>query len=240
MSRASAPAAQTSEKDAAPQPSTASAQEGAASQARTAPGAPAAPAGAYVVGSSWLHRAPAGPKLFALMGCSLALLAVRDAAGVTAAALAVAGLYALAGLGWRAAWGQVRPLRVFLPVVFALQWWLMDLPSAAVLSTRLLVLVALAGLVTCTTRISDLLAAIEHGLTPLGRVGVDVERVALVLALALRSVPVIADLAGRVRDAQRARGRERDVRAFAVPLVVGAMRQADALGEALRARGFDD
>ncbi|TGJ94898.1 energy-coupling factor transporter transmembrane protein EcfT, partial [Actinotalea fermentans ATCC 43279 = JCM 9966 = DSM 3133] len=36
------------------------------------------------------------------------------------------------------------------------------------------------------------------------------------------------------------RGHERDVRAFAVPLVVGAMRQADALGEALRARGFDD
>lgn len=197
-------------------------------------------AGAYVVGHSPLHRAPAGPKLAALMGCSLALLLVRDAVGVGLAALAVAGLYAVAGLGWRAAWGQVRPLRLFLPVVFALQWWLMDLTSAAVLSTRLLVLVALAGLVTCTTRASDLLAAIERGLSPLERVGVDVERIALVLALALRSVPVIADLAGRVRDAQRARGHERDVRAFAVPLVVGAMRQADALGEALRARGFDD
>lgn len=197
-------------------------------------------AGAYVVGRSPLHRAPAGPKLAALMGCSLALLLVRDAVGVGLAALAVAGLYAVAGLGWRAAWGQVRPLRLFLPVVLALQWWLMDLTSAAVLSTRLLVLVALAGLVTCTTRASDLLAAIERGLWPLERVGVDVERIALVLALALRSVPVIADLAGRVRDAQRARGHERDVRAFAVPLVVGAMRQADALGEALRARGFDD
>jgi biotin transport system permease protein len=197
-------------------------------------------AGAYVVGSSVLHRAPAGPKLIALMLCSLALLLVRDALGVGLAGLVVAGLYALAGLGWRAAWGQVRPLRLFLPVVFALQWWLMDLASAAVLSTRLLVLVALAGLVTCTTRVADLLAAIERGLAPLGRAGVDVERVAIVLALTLRSVPVVADLAGRVRDAQRARGRERDARAFAVPLVVGALRQADALGEALRARGFDD
>ncbi|MBE7701404.1 energy-coupling factor transporter transmembrane protein EcfT [Oerskovia sp. Sa1BUA8] len=197
-------------------------------------------AGAYVVGRSLLHRAPAGPKLAALMLCSLALLLVRSPAGVGTATLVVTGLYALAGLGPRAAWGQVRPLRMFLPVVFALQWWLMDLTSAAVLSTRLVVLVALAGLVTCTTRVSDLLAAIERGLSPLARVGVDVERIALVLALALRSVPVIADLAGRVRDAQRARGRERDVRAFAVPLVVGSMRQADALGEALRARGFDD
>ncbi|MBD7997466.1 energy-coupling factor transporter transmembrane protein EcfT [Oerskovia sp. Sa2CUA8] len=208
--------------------------------AGTSAGTATGTAGAYVVGRSPLHRAPAGPKLAALMACSLALLLVRDAVGVGLAALAVAGLYAVAGLGWRAAWGQVRPLRLFLPVVFALQWWLMDLTSAAVLSTRLLVLVALAGLVTCTTRASDLLAAIERGLSPLARVGVDVGRIALVLALALRSVPVIADLAGRVRDAQRARGHERDVRAFAVPLVVGAMRQADALGEALRARGFDD
>lgn len=211
-----------------------------AARPSTAAGTATGTAGAYVVGRSPLHRAPAGPKLAALMACSLALLLVRDAVGVGLAALAVAGLYAVAGLGWRAAWGQVRPLRLFLPVVFALQWWLMDLTSAAVLSTRLLVLVALAGLVTCTTRASDLLAAIERGLSPLERVGVDVERIALVLALALRSVPVIADLAGRVRDAQRARGHERDVRAFAVPLVVGAMRQADALGEALRARGFDD
>ncbi|WP_082618251.1 energy-coupling factor transporter transmembrane protein EcfT [Oerskovia sp. Root22] len=206
----------------------------------TARGATGHAAGAYVVGRSLLHRAPAGPKLAALMLCSLALLLVRSPLGVGLAALAVAGLYALSGVGRRAAWGQVRPLRVFVPVLFALQWWLMDLTSAAVLSARLVVLVALAGLVTCTTRVGDLLGAIERGLAPLGPVGVDVERIALVLALALRSVPVIADLAGRVRDAQRARGHERDVRAFAVPLVVGAMRQADALGEALRARGFDD
>jgi biotin transport system permease protein len=33
---------------------------------------------------------------------------------------------------------------------------------------------------------------------------------------------------------------ERSVRAFAVPLVVGALRYADALGEALSARGLDD
>ncbi len=56
----------------------------------------------------------------------------------------------------------------------------------------------------------------------------------------MRSVPVVAALAQRVRDASRARGREHDVRAFAVPLVVGALRQADALGDALRARGLDD
>ncbi|HEX2361852.1 MAG TPA: energy-coupling factor transporter transmembrane component T, partial [Jiangellaceae bacterium] len=65
-------------------------------------------------------------------------------------------------------------------------------------------------------------------------------RVALVLALAIRAVPVVAGLASEVRDAQRARGIAADPRSFAVPFVVRSLRHADALGEALAARGLDD
>ena len=70
--------------------------------------------------------------------------------------------------------------------------------------------------------------------------GVDAERVALVLALAVRAVPVVTGLAAEVRDAQRARGLGASPRAYAVPLVVRSLRHADALGEALVARGLDD
>ena len=85
-----------------------------------------------------------------------------------------------------------------------------------------------------------MMTALERGLSPLRRVGVDPFRLSLLLSLTIRSVPVIADLAARVREAQRARGVEWSMRAFAVPLVVGALRHADALGEALSARGLDD
>ncbi|PRZ07606.1 biotin transport system permease protein [Isoptericola sp. CG 20/1183] len=187
-----------------------------------------------------LHRLGAGTKLIGLAACSLALLAVRSPAAAGAAVAGVLALYAVAGLGPRALWSQVRPLRWFVPCVVAVQWATLGPLAAAVLTTRLVALVALAGLVTLTTPTSHLLAALEGALGPLGRVGVDAERAALVLALAVRSVPVLADLAGTVRDARRARGREHDVRAFAVPLVVGSLRRADALGEALRARGLDD
>ncbi|MFV2144394.1 MULTISPECIES: energy-coupling factor transporter transmembrane component T family protein [Isoptericola] len=187
-----------------------------------------------------VHRLGAGTKLAALCVCSLALLAVRSPVGAGAAVVGVLGLYALARLGPRAVWSQVRPLRWFVPCVVAVQWATLGPLAACVLTTRLVALVALAGLVTATTPTSLLLAALERALGPLRRVGLDAERAALVLALAVRSVPVLTALAGTVRDAQRARGREHDVRAFAVPLVVGALRQADALGEALRARGLDD
>jgi biotin transport system permease protein len=53
-------------------------------------------------------------------------------------------------------------------------------------------------------------------------------------------VPVVAALAVEVRDAQRARGLTTSLRAFAVPLIIRALRHADALGEALVARGVDD
>ena len=62
----------------------------------------------------------------------------------------------------------------------------------------------------------------------------------LVLALAVRSVPVLVGLAADVRQARAARGAERSVRAFAVPFVIRALRHADRLGEALAARGVDD
>jgi len=77
-------------------------------------------------------------------------------------------------------------------------------------------------------------------LRPLRRAGVDPERVALVLALAVRTVPVLVGIGGEVQQARAARGAERSVRAFAVPFVIRSLRHADRLGEALEARGVDD
>nr|WP_194720328.1 CbiQ family ECF transporter T component [Cellulosimicrobium arenosum] len=187
-----------------------------------------------------MHRASAGAKLLGLLVASAALLAFSGPVAVGVSVLVVAALYAAAGVGPGVAWEQVRPLRVVAPVLVVVQWLTLGPSAAVVLSTRLVALVALAGLVLVTTRTTAVLAAIERGLGPLRHVGVDVGRLALLLALAVRSVPVVTALSARVRDACRARGREHDVRAYAVPLVVGALRQADALGDALRARGFDD
>ena len=66
-------------------------------------------------------------------------------------------------------------------------------------------LVLLAALVTMTTRTTDMVDAVVGLCRPLRRVGVDPERVGLMLALGIRSVPVVVGLAEEVRDAQRAR-----------------------------------
>ncbi len=196
--------------------------------------------GAYVAGTSPVHRAPAGLKLVLLAAGCTALVFARSLPLVGAAAVGVVALYALAQVGWRAAWGQLRPLRWLVVVLLVVQVLIADVPTAVALTARLVLAVALAALVTLTTRTTDLMAALERALSPLRRFGVDPARVSLLMSLALRSVPVVAGIAGRIREARWARGRERSVRAFAVPLVVGVLRHADAMGEALQARGLDD
>jgi biotin transport system permease protein len=75
---------------------------------------------------------------------------------------------------------------------------------------------------------------------PLRRFGVDPDRVGLVIALGIRSVPVVVGIAQEVRDAQRARGVRFAPQAYGVALVVRSLRHATALGDALLARGLDD
>jgi biotin transport system permease protein len=100
--------------------------------------------------------------------------------------------------------------------------------------------VAAAAVVTLTTQTQDLLDAVVAAVRPFARLGLNPDRVALTLALAVRSVPVVAQLARDVQEARMARGAGRSVRAFAVPLVIRTVRHADRLGEALAARGVDD
>jgi biotin transport system permease protein len=196
--------------------------------------------GFYVPGSSVVHRTRAGVKL-GLLTVFLAVLGLwRSPAVVGAGFAVVAVVAALSGVGLRRVLAQVRPALFVVVVVAAAQVWLADVRTAAVVAGSLLLAVAAAGLVTLTTRTEDLLDAVVRVLQPLRRVGVDPDRVGLVLALTIRTVPVLVGLAEEVRDARRARGAERSVRAFAVPLVIRAVRHADRLGEALAARGVDD
>jgi biotin transport system permease protein len=196
--------------------------------------------GIYVPGDSPLHRLPAGAKLLGLALLCTTLLLLRSPLWLGGSTVLVVLLYAVSGVGAAAAWAQVKPLRWFAAALFVMQFVLVDLHGAVSSTLRVVLAVALAGLVTLTTRFTDMMACFERCLAPLRLLGVDPFRVSLVLSLAVRSVPVISALAVRVREAQQARGLSWSVRAFAVPLVVSVLRHADAMGEAMSARGLDD
>lgn len=196
--------------------------------------------GLYVPGSSVLHRVPAGAKLLTLVVLGVGSLLLDRPWQVGAALMAVLLGYAAAGLPARAVLGQLRPLVWLLGFTAVFHVLVNGWERAAVVVGVLTALVLLASLVTLTTRTTDLVDAVVAGCRPLRRVGIDPDRVGLVIALGIRCVPVVIGLAEEVRDAQRARGLGASPRAFAVPLLVRSLRHADALGEALTARGLDD
>lgn len=196
--------------------------------------------GTFVPGASWLHRAPAGAKLLALAAVAVATVFLREP-WQTAILLAVAvGLYPLAGLPRRVLLAQLRPLRWVLALLLVFQLVVTGWQAAVVVTGTMLALVLLAGLVSCTTRTTALVDVVQSASRPLRPLGVDPERVGLMLALGIRSVPVVIGLAGEVREAQLARGLGSSPTAYAVPLVVRSLRHADRLGEALAARGLED
>jgi biotin transport system permease protein len=197
-------------------------------------------AGIYWPGQSPLHRCPAGVKLAALALGSLGLVVRRGFLALGIAAAVVLFGYALARIPVRIAWAQLRPLRWVVVVLGVAQLVLSGWRLAVAVVGALVVLVAAAALLTLTTRVSALIDTFVRLARPLRPLGVDPERLGLMAALTVRTVPVIAQIRDQAAEARRARGLERSPRALLVPLVVRTVRHADHLGEALAARGVDD
>lgn len=195
----------------------------------------------YQPGDSLLHRLPAGWKI--LLVCVLILAAtllIREPWHVLPALAATVALYAAGRIRPRAAWDQVRPVLPMLVAILVLQWIVADRDSALRVTGSLLVAVAVAGLVALTTRVSDMLDAVTRAAGPLRHVGVSPDRVALVLVLTIRAIPLLARQLRQVTEARKARGLGMSIRALVVPTVLGALTTADQLGDALAARGVDD
>lgn len=200
--------------------------------------------GLYHPGTSVLHRLPAGAKLILLLAAAVATHWLDQPWRVGLALLLTLLLYGAARIRASLLVAQVRPLWLLAVVLGAFQWWVDGWRTAVDVVGVLAVLVLLAALVTLTTRTTAMVDTVVRVCGPLdrlpGRLHVDPERIGLLLALGIRSVPVVVGLARQVREAQLARGLGTSPTAFAVPLVVRSLRHADALGEALAARGVDD
>ncbi len=191
----------------------------------------------YRPGDGPWHRMPAGRKTVLLLVLVLAvsLLPPVWPTAVAASALCVA-CYATPGVGVRELGRQIWALRWLVLVAFGIPCLFLGVEAAAVGMVRIVAAVALAGLLSLTTPVAVLLDVVERALRPLHRVGVDAARTALLLVVALGTVPTLARLAREVRSAQHARG-ARGIRVFVVPFLVLALRHADDLGDALTARG---
>ena len=226
----------------------------------------ASPVGHYLPAASPVHRLDARVKVVCLTCLLVSTFAVGSPLQLALAAALVGALVAATRLPVRPVLATVRPIVPFALVIAVFNLFAMrggdallelgplavtthGLWAAALYALRLLIAVTVGAVLLLTTTPTALTDAFESLLSPLARLGVPAHEVAMVLSLALRFVPVLADETQSVMDAQAARGgsfdeggpaaRVRALGAVLVPVFAGALRHAQNLSRALDARCYE-
>ncbi|MEW6531442.1 MAG: energy-coupling factor transporter transmembrane component T [Thermodesulfobacteriota bacterium] len=222
--------------------------------------------GAYVPMDSWVHGFDPRVKLIGMLAVVMGLFYAANTAATVVTGLAVLVAACASRVGWKLWIGGLFRFKWMLLLVALLNVffvsegtavtlgkWVLPisyegLRSALLITVQLTEAIALAMLLTFTTTPT----AITHGVERLGRplkpLRVPVEELALVMQLAMRFVPIIEWELKSTIDAQRSRGVEFEqgnavTRAglfvsVLTPALFGALRRADLLSSAMRARGF--
>ena len=121
------------------------------------------------------------------------------------------------------------------------------LAFAVLYTTRLVLIVVVAGLLTLSTTPVDFTDGLERLFSPLRRLRVPVHEIALMISLSLRFIPLLLRETERLKNAQISRGvsfsgslvsRLKSVLAMLLPLFVSAFRRADELAVAMEARYY--
>lgn len=225
---------------------------------------PVSPLGAYVGGTP-AARVDARVKIVLLLASTVSLFATRASWLCALWALVLAAAIHCSGMSIRTHARALRPVAFILAFTLLANALALDGHGDIALSGpvgidtagalrgalavfRIVVLLGLALAVSSSTTPPELADACVALLRPLGRFGVPVADIGLLLSLALRFIPLVSEELARVRLAQRSRGVDfesggivRRVRAWAsvlTPLVVSLFRRADRLGESMAARCY--
>jgi len=237
--------------------------------------------GQYVPGTSVLHRLDPRAKLAAFVIVLAAIITSDSYIGNVVGLSAALGLVALAGIPIGYVLSGVRPIVPILVVFTVFNFLFLgnyDPTGSAVLwrqpvalgpyefnftvtessmkqtvqgVVRIIALIVLTSTLTLTTTITGLAKGIETLLAPFRRVKVPGHEAAMVIAIAYRFVPTVADELERLMKAQASRGadfgrpgrlrfvkRARQMIPITVPLFVGAFRRAERLIMAMESRCY--
>lgn len=120
--------------------------------------------------------------------------------------------------------------------------------NAVYFTIRLVYLVVGTSVMTLTTTPNKLTDGLEEGLKPLSKIGVPVHEIAMMMSIAMRFIPILAEEADKIKKAQMARGanfeegniiqKAKAMVPILVPLFVSAFRRANDLATAMEARCY--
>ncbi len=220
--------------------------------------------GQYVKGDSILHRLDPRTKIFGMLAIMVALFFVNNWIGLVYAAIVVFAVLFASQVPLKFYIRGVKPLRWILLFTAAIQifltpgeiiwqWGILHITAEGVrlaifMCVRLVLLVMTTSVLTLTTTPIVLTDAVENLLSPFKRIGVPAHELAMMMTIALRFIPLLADETEKIMAAQKARGaafdegglmdRARALLPILVPLFLSAINRASELAMAMEARCY--
>ena len=222
--------------------------------------------GAYYHGDSLLHHLDPRIKLILCLFFMVTVFSLSSFWGIGAGVVVVGALVVLSGLPLRVVWRSVKTVVSLVIFIFILnmiatgdgrilvEWWIFRITDQGILralfmSCRLVLLVLSTGIFLTLTTTPFLLAdAMESLMSPLKKLRFPVHETAMMMSLALRFIPTLAEETDKIMKAQASRGANYDtgsikdrVRAYLtvlIPLFVNAFKRAEDLSDAMEARCY--
>ena len=221
--------------------------------------------GRYLQGDSFIHRLDPRTKFLATFLFIIIVFLANN--WLTYFILAIFTMIALLAskIPISFFWNGVKPLlwvilfTVVLQMVFTtggdvyVEWAFIKITSYGVINAififlRFMFIIFISTLMTLTTPPLQIADAMESIMKPLGKIGVPVHEIALMLSIALRFVPTLMDEAQKIMNAQRARGVDfgegnlfeqmKAIIPILIPLFVSSFNRAEDLATAMEARGY--
>ena len=131
-------------------------------------------------------------------------------------------------------------LKITIPFVFILAIWHLyidNLDNGVTLIFRLISAFLIANLFLLTSKIHDIILAIQKYSFYLKIFRINPHAVSITIGLFIRSIPILNQRAKNLMLAQSARSTKRSFWRISVPLALSILDDADHVSEALRARG---
>ena len=131
-------------------------------------------------------------------------------------------------------------LNITIPFVFILAIWHLyidNLDNGVTLIFRLISAFLIANLFLLTSKIHDIILAIQKYSFYLKIFRINPHAVSITIGLFIRSIPILNQRAKNLMLAQSARSTKRSFWRISVPLALSILDDADHVSEALRARG---
>mgnify|MGYP000747813213 CR=1 FL=1 len=221
--------------------------------------------GQFCPGSTVIHRMDPRVKMLLMIAYIALVFLVKGFLGYLILAVYLGLAIALAHLKIQYMMRSLKPILFIVVMTLVLnilftrgehplvEWGILKIyregiEFAVFMALRLIFLLLGTSLLTLTTSPMALTDALERLLKPLKAIHFPVHEMAMMMSIALRFIPTLAEETDRIRKAQAARGADFDTGSIfkraasliplLVPLFVSAFRRADELATAMEARCY--